>query len=207
MSRGRPHTKLQVAVREPYGHRSKSDRIGLTINHKKLNNISTCQLPIPRVDEVLEKLVIGWIFHLFDLVSSLHHMTVHKDTIPPKTICICTRLFEWSVTPQGCSATPRWLVKVIHELTKVLLTWSPTLMTSSSSTRIPPFTSSPLRSCSHSYRNAISSSHRRTRRSVPPSGIFSVTPSPPRAFNPALTNSLLSRECRCRWTSNNCGPV
>ena len=48
-----------------------------TINYKKLNAISSLgQLPIPRVDEVLDSLGKGRIFSLFDLVLLLppdHH--------------------------------------------------------------------------------------------------------------------------------------
>ena len=85
----------------------KSGGIRLTINYKKLNNISILgQLPIPRIDEILDKLGTGRIFSLFDLVSSFHQITVHKDTIPLTAFCTPTRLFEWLVMPQGSSLAP-----------------------------------------------------------------------------------------------------
>ena len=100
----------------------KSGGIRLTINYKKLNKISILgQLPIPRVDEVLDKLGSGRIFSLFDLVSSFHQITVHKDTVPLTAFCTPTRLFEWLVMPQGSSAAPGWFVKVINEVIKDLV--------------------------------------------------------------------------------------
>ena len=53
----------------------------ITVNYKKLNQLSILgQLPILRVDEVLDKLGTDRIFSLFDLVFSFHQITVHKDT-------------------------------------------------------------------------------------------------------------------------------
>ena len=99
----------------------KTGGIRLTINYKKLNNISVLgHLPIPRVDEILDKLGTGRIFFLFDLASSFHQITVHKDTIPLTAFCTPTRLFEWLVMPQRSSAGPGWFVKVINEVIKGL---------------------------------------------------------------------------------------
>ena len=72
----------------------RSGGIRLTINYKNLNISILGQLPIPRVDEVLDKLGLGRIFSLFDLVSSFHQITVHKETIPLTYFCTLTRLFE-----------------------------------------------------------------------------------------------------------------
>ena len=50
----------------------KDGNVRITVNYKKLNAISSLgQLPIPRVDEVLDSLGKGRIFSLFDLVSML----------------------------------------------------------------------------------------------------------------------------------------
>ena len=98
----------------------KFGRIRLTIN-KKLNNISILgQLPVPRVDEVLDKLGNEHIFSFFDLVSSFYQRTVSKDTIPLTAFSTLTRL-EWLVMPQGSSAAPGWFVKVINERIKGLV--------------------------------------------------------------------------------------
>ena len=49
----------------------KSGGVRITVNCKKLNKISSLsQLPIPRVDQVLDYLGKGRVFSLFDLVSS-----------------------------------------------------------------------------------------------------------------------------------------
>ena len=68
------------------------------MNYKKLNQISKLnQLPIPRVDQVLDSLGSGRVLSLFDLVSSFHQIKAHKDTVPLTAFCTPTGLYEGSV--------------------------------------------------------------------------------------------------------------
>ena len=91
------------------------------MNYKKLNQISKLsQLPIPRVDQVLDSLGSGRVFSLFDLVSSFHQRKAHKDTLPLTAFCTPTSLYQWLVMPQGSSVSPGWFVKVINEVIKDL---------------------------------------------------------------------------------------
>ena len=91
--------------------------IHITGNYKKLNKLTILgQLPIRRFDEVFDKLGTGRTFSLFDLVSSFHPITVHKDTIHLTASCTPMRLFDWLLMPQGSSAAPGWYVKVINEV-------------------------------------------------------------------------------------------
>ena len=59
-------------------------------------------------------------FSLFDLVSSFHPNTAHKDTVPLTAFCTCTALYEWLFMPQGSSASPGWFVKVVNEVIRGL---------------------------------------------------------------------------------------
>ena len=87
----------------------KSGGVRITVNSKKLKRIRKfSQMPIPRVDKVLDSLGSGRVFSLFDLVSLFHHITVHKDTVPLTAFCTPTGLYEWLVMPQGSSASPGW---------------------------------------------------------------------------------------------------
>ena len=89
----------------------------ITVNCKKLNQISKLsQLPIPRVDQVLDSLGSGRVFSLFDLVSSFHQITANKDTVPLTSFCTPTGLHERLVMPQGSSTSPGFFVKVINKV-------------------------------------------------------------------------------------------
>ena len=72
------------------------------------------------MDQVLDSLGKGRVFSLFDLVSSIHRITAHKDTVALTASCTPTGLYEWLGMPQGSSAWPGWFVKVINEVTKSL---------------------------------------------------------------------------------------
>ena len=101
--------------------RKKSGGVRITVTYKKLNKVSSLsQLPIPRVDQVLDSLGKGRVFSLFDLVSSFHQITAQKDTVPLTACCTPTGLYEWLVMPQGSSASPGWFAKVINEAIKGL---------------------------------------------------------------------------------------
>ena len=99
----------------------KEGNVQITVNYKKLHAIIFLgQLPIPRVDEVLDSLAKGRKISLFDFVSSFHQINIDKVTIPLTAFCTSTRLFEWLVMPQGSNAAPGWFVKVISEVIKDL---------------------------------------------------------------------------------------
>ena len=72
------------------------------------------------MDKVIDFLGSGWVFSLFDLVSSFHQIKAHKDTVPLTAFCTPTGLCDWLVMPQGSSASPGWLVKVIIVVIKYL---------------------------------------------------------------------------------------
>ena len=89
--------------------------------YKMLNQISKLrQLPISRVDQILDSLGSGRVFSLFDLVSSLHLIKAHKSTVPFTAFYTPTGLYKWPVMPQGSSASPGWYVKMINEVIKDL---------------------------------------------------------------------------------------
>ena len=95
----------------------KSGGVKITVNNKKLNQISKLsQLLVPRVDQVLDSLGSGRVFSLFDLISSFRQITAHEDTVPLTALCTPTGLYEWLVMPQDSSALPGWFVKVINEV-------------------------------------------------------------------------------------------
>ncbi|CAB1100851.1 unnamed protein product [Ectocarpus sp. CCAP 1310/34] len=98
----------------------KSGGVRITVNYRKLNKLcALSQLPILRVDDTL-KLLKGEIYSLFDMKSSFHQITVHRDTIPLTAFVTSSGLFEWLKMPQGSAAAPGWYCKVVNEVIKNL---------------------------------------------------------------------------------------
>ena len=72
-----PHSSPLVVIPK------KSGGVRITVNYKKLNKISLRQLPISRVDQVLDSLGKGRVFSRFDLVSSFqsnHRAKGHRSS-------------------------------------------------------------------------------------------------------------------------------
>ncbi|CAB1117629.1 unnamed protein product [Ectocarpus sp. CCAP 1310/34] len=91
----------------------KSGGVRITVNYRKLNKLcALSQLPIPRVDDTLDKLLKGRIYSLFEMKFSFHQITVHRDTIPLTAFVTSSGLFEWLKLPQGSSAAPGWFAKL-----------------------------------------------------------------------------------------------
>ena len=72
------------------------------------------------MDQVLDSLGKGRVFSLFDLVSSFHQITAHKDTVPLTAFFTHTGVYKWLGMPQDSSASPDWFVKVINHVIKGL---------------------------------------------------------------------------------------
>ncbi|CAB1117590.1 unnamed protein product [Ectocarpus sp. CCAP 1310/34] len=99
----------------------KSGGVHITVIYRRLNKLcALSQLPIPRVDDTLDKLLKGRTYSLFDMKSSFHQITVHRDTTPLTAFVTSSGLFEWLKMPQGSSAAPGWFRKVVNEVIKNL---------------------------------------------------------------------------------------
>lgn len=85
----------------------------------ELNAISSLgQLPIARVDEILDALGKGRIFSMFDLVSPFHQITIDRNTVNPHRVLHARPALQVAGhMPRGSSASPGWFVKVINEVT------------------------------------------------------------------------------------------
>ena len=70
------------------------------------------------MNQVPDSFGSGRVFSLFDFVSSLYQITTHKDTVPFTAFCTPNGLYKLLVMPQGSSASPALLVKIINEVTK-----------------------------------------------------------------------------------------
>lgn len=73
----------------------KSGVLRVTVNYQRLDRITSFSLlPVPRVDQIMNKLHQGSIFSLFDSTGSFHQIPVHPDTVPLTAFATPTLLFE-----------------------------------------------------------------------------------------------------------------
>lgn len=73
------------------GISKKSWGVSFAVNYQNLNQISILrQLPILRVDQVLDYLGSGRVSSLFNVVSSFHQIKAPKDTVILTAFCTFT---------------------------------------------------------------------------------------------------------------------
>ena len=123
LSSGRFDPTLDLSVLEPAG--GHHEEVWRRSDHHELQETQPDQQPQPaayswRGSSPLDSLGKGRVFSLFDLVTSFHQITAHKDTVPLTAFRSPTGLYEWLVMPQARSASPGWFVKVMNEVIKVL---------------------------------------------------------------------------------------
>ena len=96
-----PYSSPLVVIPKKYGG------VRITVNYKELNQISSLsQLPIPHVDQVLDSLGKERVVSFFDLVSSFHQITAHKDKVPLTAFSTPKGLYEWLVMPKAAVLRP-----------------------------------------------------------------------------------------------------
>ena len=87
----------------------KNGGIRITVNFRKLNKPCTLsQLPIPRVDDTLDKLLKENVYSLFDMKSAFRQITVHRETVPLTAFVTAFGLIEFLQLPMGSAAAPGW---------------------------------------------------------------------------------------------------
>ena len=95
--------------------------VRITVNYKKNNKVSSLsQMPILRVDQVLDFLGTKREFSPFDQFFSFDPITVHDDIGPLTAFCTRKGLYVCLSMAQGSSASPGWFVKVTNEVIKGL---------------------------------------------------------------------------------------
>ena len=109
----------------------KDGKMRVCIDYRDLNAISAKDAyPLPRIDELLNRLAHGRWFTKMDLQSGFHQIPMEPASIPYTAFRIGTplegcSLFEWTVMPMGLSTAPstfqRWMDGAMRGLEDIVL--------------------------------------------------------------------------------------
>ena len=95
----------------------KSGSVRITVNYQDLNHISSLnQLPIPGVDQILDCLCKERVFPMFDLVSSFHQITAHKNTVPLTVFALSPASMSGSPYPRAAALRPSGSSRLLPRL-------------------------------------------------------------------------------------------
>ena len=88
--------------------KKKSGELRLCVDYRALNAITIKDAtPLPRIDDILDKIQGAKIFSKLDLSSAYHQVRVEAMSIPLTAFTTPYGLFEWCVLPFGlCNAPP-----------------------------------------------------------------------------------------------------
>ena len=71
-------------------------------DYRRLNEATVVQqIPIPRIDELLDTLGSASFFSSFDMMSGSHQILVGENSIPLTAFCTTSGLYEFLVIPMG----------------------------------------------------------------------------------------------------------
>jgi hypothetical protein len=87
--------------------KKKSGELRLCVDYRALNAVTIKDAtPLPRIDEILDKIQGATIFSKLDLSSAYHQVRVAEDSIPLTAFTTPLGLFEWCVLPFGLCNAP-----------------------------------------------------------------------------------------------------
>lgn len=89
----------------------------LCIDYRKLNSIVKNEAePLPRIDDILDKLSNAQYFTTLDLASGFWHIPIHPSDIEKLAFTTDSGLFEWTVLPFGVKTGPSIFNRTIRRV-------------------------------------------------------------------------------------------
>jgi hypothetical protein len=89
----------------------------LCVDYRALNRVSfKNSYPLPRIDEIFDRLTSAKFFSKIDLRSGYHQIRLDKDAIPKTAFRTRYGLFEFTVLPFGLSNAPSTFMALMNDV-------------------------------------------------------------------------------------------
>jgi hypothetical protein len=97
--------------------KKKTGEMRMCVDYRALNKVTVAnRYPLPRIDDLLDKMQGATVFNTLDLLSAYHQIRLTDEDIPKSAFRTPTCLYEYKVMPLGLTNAPSVFMAAMNDV-------------------------------------------------------------------------------------------